>query len=119
EDAAFARRCVDAGLTWVGPPPEVLELAGSKLRARELAREHGLPVLDDAGFPALVKASAGGGGRGMRIVHSADELEAARESAAREAEAAFGDGTLYVERFVPDARHVEVQILADAHGTLV
>jgi len=119
EDAGFARRCVDAGLMWVGPPPEVVELAGSKLRARELAREHGIPVLDDAGFPALVKASAGGGGRGMRIVHSEEELAAARESAAREAESAFGDGTLYVERFVPNARHVEVQILADADGNVM
>jgi acetyl/propionyl-CoA carboxylase alpha subunit len=118
EDAGFARRCVDAGLTWVGPPPAVVELAGSKLRARELARANGIPVLEDAGFPALVKASAGGGGRGMRIVHSEEELAAARESAAREAEAAFGDGTLYVERFVPNARHVEVQILADAHGNV-
>ena len=116
EDADFARRCVDSGLTWVGPPPEVLELAGSKLRARALAHELGIPVLTDEGFPALVKASAGGGGRGMRIVYSADELEAARESAAREAEAAFGDGTLYVERFVPQARHVEVQLVGDARG---
>jgi acetyl/propionyl-CoA carboxylase alpha subunit len=120
EDATFARRCVDAGLTWVGPPPDVLELAGSKLRARELARRVEIPVLDEeGGFPLLVKASAGGGGRGMRIVQSAEELDAAKESAAREAEAAFGDGTLYVERFVAGARHVEVQILGDTHGGLV
>jgi acyl-CoA carboxylase subunit alpha len=120
EDAAFARRCVDAGLTWVGPPPDVLELAGSKLRARELAHRAEIPVLDEeGGFPLLVKASAGGGGRGMRIVHTADELDAAKASAAREAEAAFGDGTLYVERFVAGARHVEVQILGDTHGGLI
>jgi propionyl-CoA carboxylase alpha chain len=119
EDSSFARCCVDAGLTWIGPPPEVLELAGSKLRARELARERDIHVLDGEGFPALVKANAGGGGRGMRIVTSPAELEAARESAAREAEAAFGDSTLYVERFVPHARHVEVQILGDTHGRVV
>ena len=119
ENAAFASRCVDAGLVWVGPPPEVLELAGSKLRARELARSLGIAVLDGEGFPALVKASAGGGGRGMRIVSSPAELDEAREAAAREAEAAFGDGTVYVERFVPGARHVEVQILGDAHGRVV
>jgi acyl-CoA carboxylase subunit alpha len=119
EDAGFARRCVDAGLVWIGPPPEVLELAGSKLRARELARSVGVPLLEGDEFPLLVKASAGGGGRGMRIVESAEELEVAKESAAREAAAAFGDGTLYVERFLPGARHVEVQILGDAHGGLV
>ena len=119
EDAAFARRCVDAGLVWIGPPPSVLELAGSKLRARELARSVGIPILDDSAFPALVKASAGGGGRGMRLVASAGDLEAARESAAREAEAAFGNGELYVERFVSGARHVEVQILGDTRGHVI
>ena len=119
EDPAFARRCADAGLTWIGPPADVLELAGSKLRARDLARDLGIPVLDEDGFPALVKASAGGGGRGMRIVDRPEELDAAREAAAREAEAAFRDGTVYVERFVPDARHVEVQIFGDAHGRVV
>ena len=94
-------------------------MAGSKLRARELASSTGIAVLDGAAFPALVKASAGGGGRGMRIVESAEELAAARASATREAEAAFGDGTLYVERFLPDARHVEVQLVGDVHGRVV
>src|SRR3954452_16310330 len=82
EDAGFARRCADAGLAWIGPPPEVLELAGSKLRARELASSVNVPVLDAAAFPALVKASAGGGGRGMRLVESPEELPAAQASAA-------------------------------------
>ena len=119
ESAGFARRCVDAGLVWVGPPPEVLEAAGSKLRARDLAASLGVPVLKGEALPALVKASAGGGGRGMRLVTSWHELEKAKGAAAREAEAAFGDGTLYVEPFVEGARHVEVQILGDVHGTVV
>jgi propionyl-CoA carboxylase alpha chain len=119
ESPEFARRCVDAGLVWIGPPPEVLEVAGSKLRARELAASVGVPVLEGEALPALVKASAGGGGRGMRLVTSWDELEEAKRAAAREAEAAFGDGTLYVEPFVEGARHVEVQILGDVHGTIV
>ncbi|HZB23752.1 MAG TPA: biotin carboxylase N-terminal domain-containing protein [Gaiellaceae bacterium] len=119
ENAELAQRCADAGLTWVGPPAHVIALAGSKLKARELAAAAGVPVLDDSGFPLLVKASAGGGGRGMRLVRTPAELEDAKASAAREAEAAFGDGTLYLERYVEGARHVEVQLLGDAHGTVV
>jgi len=118
ENAAFARRCTDAGLVWVGPPAEAIEAMGSKLEARERAASLGIPVLEDAGFPALVKASAGGGGRGMRIVRSADELDAALESARREAASAFGDGEVFLERYVEGARHIEVQVVADAQGTV-
>ncbi len=118
ENAPFARRCIDAGLVWVGPPPEAIEAMGSKLEARERAASLAIPVLGEAGFPALVKASAGGGGRGMRIVRTADELEAALESARREAAAAFGDGEVFLERYVEGARHVEVQVVGDAHGTI-
>jgi propionyl-CoA carboxylase alpha chain len=119
ENVEFAQRCADAGLTWIGPPAAVIALAGSKLKARELAAAAGVPVLDDSGFPLLVKASAGGGGRGMRLVRTPAELEEAKVSAAREAKAAFGDGTLYLERYVEGARHVEVQLLGDAYGTVV
>ncbi len=118
ENAAFARRCIDAGLVWVGPPAETIEAMGSKLEARERAASLGIPVLGEAGFPALVKASAGGGGRGMRIVRSADELDAALESARREAASAFGDGEVFLERYVEGARHVEVQVVGDVHGTV-
>ena len=118
EDASFARRCVDAGLVWVGPPPEAIAAMGSKLAARELAASLGIPVLSGEQFPALVKASAGGGGRGMRIVRSQEEVEAALESARREAMSAFGDGEVFLEPFVEGARHVEVQVLGDTHGTV-
>ncbi|GAA0433010.1 acetyl/propionyl-CoA carboxylase subuit alpha [Acrocarpospora corrugata] len=122
ENAEFATAVLDAGLTWIGPPPEAIEAMGSKIEAKALMAEAGVPVLptlseDDAG-PFLVKASAGGGGRGMRIVADPAGLAEALESAAREAEAAFGDGSVFVERLLPDARHIEVQILADGHGTV-
>jgi propionyl-CoA carboxylase alpha chain len=136
EDAAFARAVVAAGLTWVGPPPDAVEAMGSKLRAKALMADAGVPVLPGgdvtgldgdaladvaarAGFPVLVKASAGGGGRGMRVVHEPGELAAAVASAQREAEQAFGDGTVFVERYVERPRHVEVQVVADAHGGVV
>src|SRR5579885_3291706 len=117
ERAPFARAVSDAGLVWVGPPAEVIEALGDKVRAKELMRGAGVPTLDGepASFPVLVKAAAGGGGRGMRLVRTPEELEEAKRAAAREAEAAFGDGTVFVERFLPNPRHVEVQILADAH----
>jgi propionyl-CoA carboxylase alpha chain len=118
EDASFARRCADAGLVWVGPPPEAIAAMGSKLAARELAASLGIPVLSGERFPALVKASAGGGGRGMRIVRSQEEVEAALESARREAASAFGDGEVFLEPFVEGARHVEVQVVGDTHGTV-
>ncbi len=124
ENADFAAAVDAAGLTWVGPPSESLRLGGDKLAAKRIAREAGVPVLPDGapeeiGFPLLVKAVAGGGGRGMRVVRSADELEEALAAAEREAEGAFGDGTLYCERYLERPRHVEVQLLADAHGTVV
>jgi acetyl/propionyl-CoA carboxylase alpha subunit len=124
ENAGFAAAVEAAGLTWVGPSPDALRLGGDKLAAKRIAREAGVPVLPDGtpeeiGFPLLVKAAAGGGGRGMRVVRAEAELEDALEAAQREAEGAFGDGTLYCERYLERPRHVEVQLLADAHGTVV
>jgi acetyl/propionyl-CoA carboxylase alpha subunit len=124
ENADFAAAVEAAGLTWVGPPPEALRLGGDKLAAKRIAREAGVPVLpdgapDEVGFPLLVKAAAGGGGRGMRVVRSAAELDEALAAATREAEGAFGDGTLYCEHYLERPRHVEVQLLADAHGAVV
>jgi propionyl-CoA carboxylase alpha chain len=124
EDAGFARAVKAAGLTWIGPDADAIEAMGSKIISKKLAAEAGVPVLPElapeaiTGYPVLVKASAGGGGRGMRAVHSADELPAALESARREAQSAFGDGTLFCEPLLAGARHVEVQVLADAHGTV-
>ncbi|MEU1719401.1 biotin carboxylase N-terminal domain-containing protein [Nonomuraea sp. NPDC005692] len=124
ENAAFARAVLDAGLTWVGPPPEAIEAMGSKVAAKRLMAEAGVPVLPSLDlaapgeFPLLVKASAGGGGRGMRIVRHAGDLAAEVESARREAEAAFGDGAVFAEPLLEAARHVEVQVLADGHGTV-
>jgi propionyl-CoA carboxylase alpha chain len=128
ENAEFAQRVVDAGLTWVGPSPKAIELMGSKLGAKELMRDAGVPTLpwatsvDDAasvGFPLLVKASAGGGGRGMRVVRQAAELADAVEAARREAGSAFGDATVFLERYLEAPRHIEIQIVADAHGNTV
>ena len=124
ENAAFAAAVEAAELTWVGPPSEALRLGGDKLAAKGIAREAGVPVLPDGtpeeiGFPLLVKAAAGGGGRGMRVVRSTAELADALEAAGREAASAFGDGTVYCERYLERPRHVEVQILADSHGGVV
>ena len=124
ENADFAEAVEAAGLTWVGPPPEALRLGGDKLAAKRIAREAGVPVLPDGtpeeiGFPLLVKAAAGGGGRGMRVVRSQAELDDALAAAGREATAAFGDGTLYCERYLERPRHVEVQLLADVHGNVI
>ncbi|MCK6208937.1 ATP-grasp domain-containing protein [Georgenia sp. EYE_87] len=134
ESAAFARAVEDSGLVWVGPPSGVVARMGRKDEARHLAVEAGVPVLpavegdDDAalvaatadlGLPVLVKAAAGGGGKGMRIVRDAAALPDALAAARREAKAAFGDDTLLVERYVERGRHVEVQVLADAHGTVL
>ena len=126
ENADFARAVLDAGLTWIGPPPEAIEVMGSKLRSKELMAGAGVPCLpswtspsDATGFPLLVKASAGGGGRGMRIVRSAAELVEAFEGAQREALSAFGDGTVFLETYVENPRHVEVQVIADTHGHTV
>ena len=127
ESAAFAQSVVDAGLTWIGPPPGAIAAMGSKIEAKRLMRASGVPVLPDStveslaeiGVPALVKASAGGGGRGMRIVRDMAELAEAVAAGEREAEAAFGDGTVFVERFVEGGRHIEIQVFADQHGNTV
>ncbi|MEI5522344.1 biotin carboxylase N-terminal domain-containing protein [Streptomyces brasiliscabiei] len=120
ENPDFARAVLDAGLTWIGPPPEAIEAMASKTRAKRLM---GLAPLDEAevtekDLPVLVKAAAGGGGRGMRVVRDLDDLPGALESARAEAASAFGDGEVFVEPYIEDGRHVEVQILADTHGTV-
>lgn len=126
ENAEFAAAVTDAGLTWVGPPAKVIAAMGDKLAAKALLADAGVPMLPSwtdtdeiTDFPVLVKASAGGGGRGMRIVRDAAGLAEAVASARREAAAAFGDGTVFVERYVERGRHVEVQIFGDAHGRVV
>ncbi|MFT4100208.1 MAG: biotin carboxylase N-terminal domain-containing protein [Burkholderiaceae bacterium] len=134
ENAAFAQSVIDAGLVWVGPPPAAIRGLGDKLAAKRVVREVGVPTLEafelapgaDAasaarriGYPVLVKAAAGGGGRGMRIVTDPAELDAAIEGARREAAASFADGTVFLERWLERSRHVEIQILGDAHGNLV
>ena len=124
ESPALAEAVVAAGLTWVGPPPEVIRAAGDKLEAKRLAAEAGVPTLptgaaDDVGFPLLVKAAAGGGGRGMRIVRHPGELDESLAAAKREAKAGFGDETVFLERYLDRPRHVEIQLLADAHGTAI
>ncbi|GAB3868693.1 biotin carboxylase N-terminal domain-containing protein [Dactylosporangium cerinum] len=126
ENADFARAVIDAGLTWVGPSPKAIAMMGSKLEAKALLADVGVPMLPTAvepeqvdTFPVLVKASAGGGGRGMRIVRDRESLAEAVAAARREAASAFGDGTVFCERYVERARHVEVQIMADSHGNVV
>ena len=121
ENAAFARAVVEAGLVWIGPPPDAIELMGDKGRAKDAAAAAGVPVVpagDDGGFPVVVKAVAGGGGKGMRVVRAAGELEEATAAAKREALAAFGDDRVIVERWVERPRHIEVQVIADRHGTV-
>lgn len=136
ENARFARRCAEEGLVFVGPGPDVLELFGDKARARQCAQDNGVPLLEGtqgpasseqvaaflaslgAGAAVVIKAVAGGGGRGMRIVHSPDEIETAYESCRSEAAAAFGNGALYAERLMPRARHIEVQLVGDASGAV-
>jgi acetyl/propionyl-CoA carboxylase alpha subunit len=119
ENAGFARACAAAGITFVGPSPEAIEAMGSKIAAKELMAKAGVPVLGAEGFPLLVKASFGGGGRGMRVVRDESELQEALASAEREAAAAFGDGTVFLERYVEDPRHIEVQVFGDSHGNVV
>ena len=132
----FARAVRDAGLVWIGPPAEAIAAMGSKTSARALAMAAGTPVvpgtttaLRDAaeaadvaerfGYPVLLKAAAGGGGKGMRVVHAASELESALASAQREAKNAFGDDAVYVEKYIVGPRHVEIQVLGDMHGTML
>jgi propionyl-CoA carboxylase alpha chain len=133
ENATFAERCAEAGLTFIGPPVNAIRAMGSKIEAKRLMAAAGVPVIPGAvgtddvllaeaatvGFPALVKASAGGGGKGMRIVRSADGLREALAAARREAESAFGDGAVLLERYVESPRHIEIQVFADAHGNVV
>jgi propionyl-CoA carboxylase alpha chain len=128
ENAAFARAVEEAGVAWVGPSPEAIERMGDKITAKALAAESGVPTLPgsedpasaaEVGFPLLVKASAGGGGKGMRVVEAAPDLDEAVAAARREAASGFGDDRVFLERFVARARHVEIQILGDAHGNLV
>jgi propionyl-CoA carboxylase alpha chain len=128
ENAEFARAVQAAGIAWVGPSPEAIEAMGDKLAAKALAEKHEVPVLagrndpaeaDAIGFPILVKAAAGGGGKGMRIVERPEDLEEAVASAKREAASGFGDERVFLERYVPRSRHIEIQILGDAHGNLV
>ncbi|WP_071288165.1 acetyl/propionyl/methylcrotonyl-CoA carboxylase subunit alpha [Mycolicibacterium llatzerense] len=126
ENAAFARAVIDAGLTWIGPNPEAIDAMGSKIESKILMDKAGVPVLGEvdpaavteADMPVLVKASAGGGGRGMRIVRSVDELAAAVELASNEAASAFGDPTVFCEPYIEAGRHIEVQVLADKHGNV-
>ncbi len=136
ENAAFARACAKAGITFVGPTPELLELLGDKTAARGLAIAAGVPVLPgtekpvksagearkiaaEIGYPVMVKAAMGGGGRGMRVVRDETELEARLEEAQSEARSAFGDASVFLEKFLARARHLEVQILGDSHGNLL
>src|SRR3954452_19313391 len=136
ENAAFARALEDAGVTFIGPPASAIDAMGSKTKARELMQAAGVPIvpgttepvetLEDAakiaeeiGYPIAVKAAGGGGGKGFRVALEADKLEDAFAGAAREGEKFFSDATVYLERYLPDPRHVEVQVLADGHGNVV
>ncbi len=136
ENASFAELCGELGITFIGPPHQVISLMGDKARAIEAAKRAGVPtvpgsdgpvdsldealeVAEEIGYPVLLKAVAGGGGRGMRLVKDSRELERAYEAARREAEAGFGDPSLYVEKLVVGARHIEVQVMADAHGNVI
>ncbi len=128
ENAGFAADVVAAGLAWVGPSPEAIERMGDKLAAKALAQQVGVPILpgcedpgqaDEVGYPLLVKAAAGGGGKGMRVVQTPAQLDEALAAARREAASGFGDARVFLERYVPRCRHVEIQILGDAHGQIV
>jgi acetyl-CoA/propionyl-CoA carboxylase, biotin carboxylase, biotin carboxyl carrier protein len=136
ENASFASAVEAAGIVWIGPPPSAIELMGSKTRARQAMRAAGVPIIpgttdpvgsagevvalgEQIGYPLLIKAAAGGGGKGMKIVGSAAEAAQAFESAQREGQSYFSDATVYVERYLADPRHVEVQVLADAHGNVI
>ncbi len=137
ENAAFAKACEDAGIVFIGPPASAIDAMGSKTKARDLMKAAGVPIVPgttqpvanpkdalkiikaDIGFPVAVKAAGGGGGKGFRVALSQDELEGAFEGASREGEKFFSDGTVYIERYLPDPRHVEVQVLADRHGNVI
>jgi acetyl-CoA/propionyl-CoA carboxylase biotin carboxyl carrier protein len=136
ENADFARACAEAGVVFIGPPPEAIEAMGSKTRAREIMAEAGVPIVpgatepaedldaarkqaDEAGYPVACKAAGGGGGKGFRVAQTPEELEEAFEGAAREGEKFFSDPRVYVERYLEDPRHVEVQVLADSQGAVI
>ncbi|MBC7872008.1 MAG: ATP-grasp domain-containing protein, partial [Chitinophagaceae bacterium] len=136
EKAEFAAACADAGITFIGPSPYAIEKMGDKQTARETVKKAGVPLIpgtepglhdddliaianSEIGYPLMVKASAGGGGKGMRVVHTPEELPSALATARREAESAFGDSTVYMEKFLVGGRHIEFQILADQHGNTV
>jgi len=137
ENAAFARACEEAGIVFIGPPPDAIDAMGSKTKARELMSAAGVPIVpgttdpvetvadaakiidETVGYPVAIKAAGGGGGKGFRVAESEDELEKAFEGASREGEKFFSDPTVYIERYLPDPRHVEVQVLADSHGNVV
>jgi acetyl-CoA/propionyl-CoA/long-chain acyl-CoA carboxylase, biotin carboxylase, biotin carboxyl carrier protein len=137
ENAAFARACDEAGIVFIGPPASAIDAMGSKTTAREIMRDAGVPIVpgttdpvetvedakrvieDSIGYPVAVKAAGGGGGKGFRVAESEDALEAAFEGASREGDKFFSDSTVYIERYLPDPRHVEVQILADGEGNVI
>ncbi len=136
ENASFAQACIDAGLTWIGPSPQVIRQLGDKLLARTLMEKNNIPLTPGAvlegddpsfwktqaeqvGYPLLVKAAAGGGGKGMRLVREAEEFDAACKLAASEAQSSFGDARIYLERYIENPRHIEIQILADTHGNVL
>jgi acetyl-CoA/propionyl-CoA carboxylase, biotin carboxylase, biotin carboxyl carrier protein len=137
ENAAFARACDEAGIVFIGPPASAIDAMGSKTKARELMQAAGVPIVpgttepvdtvedalriarDEIGFPVAVKAASGGGGKGFRVALTEDKLKDAFEGASREGEKFFSDGTVYLERYLPDPRHVEVQVLADKHGNVI
>ena len=136
ENAAFARAVEEAGLVWIGPPPAAIELMGSKTAARSAMRTAGVPIIpgttepvesveellglgEEIGYPLLIKAAAGGGGKGMEIVEAPAEAERAFETARRQGQSYFASPDVYVEKLIVDPRHVEVQVLADAHGNVI
>jgi acetyl-CoA/propionyl-CoA carboxylase biotin carboxyl carrier protein len=136
ENADMARACAEAGITWIGPPPEAIEAMGSKTRAREIMEQAGVPIVpgstevakdldearkqaEDAGYPVACKAAGGGGGKGFRVAMTPEELQDAYEGASREGDKFFSDPRVYVERYLEDPRHVEVQVLADSHGNVI
>ena len=136
ENAAFARRCAAEGIIFIGPSPVVMEMLGDKVRAKEVAQRAGVPIIQSSdkdldgtaealaearriGYPLMLKAAAGGGGRGMRVVRNDADLEMTFASARNEALKAFGDGTVFLERFIENPRHIEVQVVGDQHGNVV
>lgn len=136
ENAAFARKVADAGLIFIGPSPESIEIMGSKLAAKEAVSKYNIPMVpginraitdiekakkeaEEIGYPVLIKASAGGGGKGMRIVESTGEFEEQMQRAISEAESAFGDGSVFIEKYISSPKHIEVQVLGDQHGNII